>query len=138
MNSRRILAYGEDSLVIATRAMILRRAGYEVVHTTRMADLAPLLQGIFFDMILLGDSLRTQQNVLLAQRLRAQFPTLPIAMVQDEKDERDPWSTAFVNSNPEQMLNSVRIMLDESMRKPAVSDSGNRNLRAMRRAAGRC
>jgi hypothetical protein len=35
-------------------------------------------------------------------------------------------------------LNSVRIMLDESMRKPAVSDSGNRNLRAMRRAAGRC
>lgn len=136
MNSRRILAYGEDSLVIATRAMILRRAGYEVVHTTRMADLAPLLRGIFFDMILVGDSLRTRENVLLVQRLRAQFPALLIAMVQDEKEDRDPWSTAFVSSSPEQMLNAIRLLLDERLRKPAAGDSGNGNLRVMRSAAG--
>jgi len=136
MNSRRILAYGEDSLVIATRAMILQRAGYEVVHTTRMADLAPLLQGIVFDMILIGDSLRTPENVLLVQRLRAQFPALPIAMVQDEKEDHDPWSTAFVCSSPEQMLNSIRNLLEDRQRKPAASDSGNGNLRVMRSAAG--
>jgi hypothetical protein len=136
MDSRRILAYGEDSLVIATRAMILQRAGYEVVHTTRMVDLAPLLQGIVFDLILIGDSLRTPENVLLVQRLRAQFPTLLIAMVQDEKEDHDPWSTAFVSSNPEQMLHALRFLLAERLRKPAVSDTQNGNLRAMRSAAG--
>src|SRR5438270_11303934 len=111
MNPKRILAYGEDPLVISTRAMILQRAGYDVAHTTRLIDVVPLLQGIFFDMLLIGDSIRTPQNVRLAQRLREQFPALLIAMVQDEKEDRDPWSTAFLSSNPEQMLNSIAFLL---------------------------
>jgi hypothetical protein len=137
MLPRRILAYGEDSFVISTRAMILERAGYEVVYTTRISDLAPLLQGIFFDMLLLGDSIRTHQNVRLAQRLREQFPKLLILMVQDEKEDRDPWSTAFVSSNPEQMLTTIRIVLDEHYRKPVASDPAVVNARAMHSAAGR-
>jgi len=51
-------------------------------------------------MLLLGDSLRTYENVLLVERLREQFPKLIILMVQDEKEDRDRWSTAFVSSNP--------------------------------------
>ena len=35
MSSKTILAYGEDALVISTRAMILHRAGYEVAHYPR-------------------------------------------------------------------------------------------------------
>ena len=135
MSAKQILAYGEDSLVISTRAMILQRAGYNVAHTTRATDLVPLLRGIFFDLLLIGDSFRTLENVRIVQRLREQFPTLPIAMVQDEKEERDPWSTAFVCSNPEQMLNSVRLLF-ESNRKPMNSDSVVRNVRTMQSAAG--
>ena len=135
MTSKRILAYGEDALVIATRAMILQRAGYEVAHTTSASDLAPLLGGIFFDMLLIGDSMRTPQNVHLAQRLREQFPTLIIAMVQDEKEDRDPWSTAFVSSSPEQMLNSIHLLLEKD-RKPVVSTKAQRDSRALYSAAG--
>ena len=136
MNPKRILAYGEDPLVISTRAMILQRAGYDVAHTTRLIDVVPLLQGIFFDMLLIGDSIRTPQNVRLAQRLREQFPALLIAMVQDEKEDRDPWSTAFLSSNPEQMLNSIAFLLRDH-RKPAVSHSDSGNLKVMQTAAGR-
>jgi len=114
MSIKRILAYGEDAHVISTRAMILQRAGYDVAHTTRADELVPLLRGIFFDMLLIGDSLRTLQNVRLVQRLREQFPTLAIVMVQDEKDERDPWSTAFVSSGPEHIVNAVRSFLEEN------------------------
>ena len=134
MTSKRILAYGEDALVISTRAMILQRAGYEVTHTTRASDLAPLLGGIFFDMLLIGDSMRTPQNVHLAQSLRQRFPTLIIAMVQDEKEERDPWSTAFVSSSPEQMLSSIHLLLEKN-RKP-VTTSAKRDPRARYSAAG--
>jgi len=136
MSAQQILAYGEDSLVISTRAMILQRAGYSVAQTTRATDLVPLVRGIFFDLLLIGDSLRTPENVRIVQRLREQFPKLLIAMVQDEKEERDPWSTAFVSSNPEQMLNSIRLLL-ESDRKPVKSDSVVRRFRTMQSAAGR-
>jgi hypothetical protein len=136
MTAKRILAYGEDVFVISTRAMTLQRAGYEVAHTTCATDVAPLLRGIFFDMLLIGDSLRTPQNVRLVQLLRQQFPTLIIAMVQDEKEERDPWSTAFVSSNPEQMLSSIHLLLEKN-RKPAASSSAKRDFRAMYNAAGR-
>ena len=136
MNPKRILAYGEDSLVIATRAMILQRAGYDVAHTTHAADLAPLLRGIFFDMLLVGDSMRTRENVYLVQRIREQFPKLIIGMVQDEKEDRDPWSTAFLSSNPEQMLNSIRLLL-EAPRKPVSANGSARQFKAMHNAAGR-
>lgn len=135
MTAKRILAYGEDSLVISTRAMILQRAGYDVAHTTCATDLVPLLSGIFFDLLLVGDSLRTPQNVHLVQLLRQQFPALTIAMVQDEKEERDPWSTAFVSSNPEQMLNAIQLLLEKN-RKPSASSSSKRDFKTMYSAAG--
>jgi DNA-binding NtrC family response regulator len=136
MNSKRILAYGEDALVISTRAMILQRAGYDVSHTTRIIDVLPLLRGISFDLLLIGDSIRTPQNVQLAQSVREQFPALVIAMVQDEKEDRDPWSTAFISSNPEQMLASLRLLF-EDRRKPAARSRNVRNLKVMHTAAGR-
>src|SRR5947209_19111602 len=136
MPVKQILAYGEDTLVISTRAMILRRAGYEVVHTTSAPDLVPLLRGIHFDLLLIGDSLRTKENVRIVQRVREQFPALMIAMVQDEKEERDPWSTAFVTSTPEQMLNSIGLLL-EGNRKPIAGNVSAHNPRVMHTAAGR-
>lgn len=135
MSTKRILAYGEDAHVISTRAMILQRAGYDVVHTTRANELASLLHGISFDMLLMGDSLRTPQNVRLVERLRKQFSTLTIVMVQDEKDERDPWSTAFVSSGPEQIVNAVRLLL-EGNRKPVRSNAAEDKPRVMHTAAG--
>ena len=131
---KRILAYGEDVHVISTRAMILQRAGYDVAHTTRTDELVPLLRGITFDMLLVGDSLRTLENVRLVQRLREQFPVLNIVMVQDEKDERDPWSSGFVSSGPEQLVNAVGLFLNE--RKPARSNAAEIKPRAMQSAAG--
>jgi len=136
MIPKRILAYGEDSFVISTRAMILQRWGYEVVHTTRSSDLVPLLHGIAFDMLLLGDSLRTYENVLLVERLREQFPKLIIMMVQDEKEDRDRWSTAFVSSNPEQMLSAIRTVFEEHYRKPVVRATTTRSAKAIGSAAG--
>ena len=137
MHCRRILAYGEDTLVISTRAMILTRAGYKVTHTTRISELIPLLRGNVFDMLLVGDSLRTPENVTLVKRLREQFPELTIVMVQDEKDDRDPWSTAFVNSSPEQMLISIRLLLEQNNRKPVAAEEFPRPEKVMHTAAGR-
>src|SRR5438046_241765 len=134
MSIKRILAYGEDANVISTRAMILQRAGYDVAHTTRADELAPLLRGIFFDMLLIGDSLRTLQNVRLVQRLREQFATLAIVMVQDEKEERDPWSTAFVSSGPEHIVNAVRSFLEENHN--AVRKTSKIQPKVMHSAAG--
>ena len=131
---KRILAYGEDAHVISTRAMILQRAGYDVAHTTRADELVPLLRGIPFDMLLMGDSLRTLQNVRLVQRLRELFPNLTIVMVQDENDERDPWSTAFVSSGPEQLVSAVGVFLDGTS-KP-VRNTGEIKPRVMQSAAG--
>lgn len=136
MLPRRILAYGEDTLVISTRAMILRRAGYEVIHTTKPAELIPLLRGISFDMLLVGDSVRLLENVRLVKRLREYFRELPIVMVQDEKEDRDPWSTAFVSSSPEQMLNAISLVLDEHSRKTVASEQASQPEKAIHTAAG--
>ena len=135
MSIKRILAYGEDAHVISTRAMILQRAGYDVAHTTRADELGPLLRGIFFDMLLIGDSLRTSDNVRLVQGLREQFPKLTIVMVQDEKDERDPWSTAFVSSGPEQIVDAARSFL-EGNRKPVRGNASKIKPKVMHSAAG--
>ena len=137
MHRRRILAYGEDTLVISTRAMILSRAGYDVTHTTRASELLPLLRGIFFDMLLVGDSLRTPENVRLVKRLREHFPKLAIMTVQDEKEDRDPWSTAFVSSSPEQMLIAIGVVLAGHSHKPVASDEIPRQQKVMHTAAGR-
>lgn len=138
MHRRRILAYGEDTLVISTRAMILSRAGYDVTYTTHASELTPLLCGIFFNMLLVGDSLRTPENVKLVKHLREQFPELSIVMVQDEKEDRDPWSTAFVSSSPEQMLNSISLVLEKHSRKSVVGEEiPPQDVKVMHTAAGR-
>lgn len=135
MSMKRILAYGEDVHVISTRAMILQRAGYDVTHTTRAAELASLLRGIPFDMLLMGDSIRTLENVRLVQALRQQFPALTIVMVQDEKEEHDPWSTAFVSSGPEQLVNAIGFFLNNDS-KPVRNDGAEIKPRALQTAAG--
>ena len=83
----------------------------------------------------MGDSLRTSENVRLVQGLRAQFPKLTIVMVQDEKDERDPWSTAFVSSGPEQIVNAARLFL-EGIRKPIRENASEIKPKVMHSAAG--
>lgn len=120
MAAKRILVYGEDRLVISTRAMILQRAGYDVVHTTNAADLLPILEGIVFDLVLVGDAVRHTKHVRLAQKLRECFPGLLIVMVQDDTDERDKWSSDFVSSTPELLVKSVADLLDRG-KKPVAS-----------------
>jgi|SRR5581483_1327590 len=137
MHRRRILAYGEDTLVISTRAMILSRAGYDVTHTTRASELVPLLRGIFFDMLLVGDSMRTPENVRLVTRLREHFPTLVIMTVQDEKEDRDPCSTAFVSSSPEQMLIAIGVVFAQDSHKPVPRDEIAPQEKVMHTVAGR-
>lgn len=118
MSALRILVYGEDSLVVSTRAMILERAGYSVVFTTRAEELLPLLKGVAFDLLLVGDSVRTPQNVAIVEHLRAHLPALSIMMVQDVTDARDPWSTAFAPSTPEQMLKAIARLFEQPRKIP--------------------
>lgn len=134
MNGKRILAYGEDSLVISTRAMILQRAGYEVVQTTNVADVFTLLTGISFDLLLMGDSVRNSSHVRVAREVRSHFPQLPIAMVQDEREERDPWSTIFVNSEPESLLKSITTLW-KAQKKPVLSVSSRHKAKGTRPSA---
>lgn len=134
MNGKRILAYGEDSLVISTRAMILQRAGYEVVQTTNAADVFTLLTGISFDLLLIGDSVRNSSHVRLAGQVRSHFPQLPIAMVQDEREERDPWSTIFVNSSPESLLKSIATLW-KAQKKPVIAASSEHKIKGTRPSA---
>jgi CheY-like chemotaxis protein len=134
MNGKRILAYGEDSLVISTRAMILQRAGYEVIPTTNAGDVFTLLTGISFDLLLIGDSVRNSSHVQLAQRVRSRFPHLPIAMVQDEREERDPWSTIFVNSAPESLLKSLATLW-KTQKKPVLAESSRQKIKSARPSA---
>ena len=134
MNGKRILAYGEDSLVISTRAMILQRAGYEVVQTTNVADVFTLLTGISFDLLLIGDSVRISSHVRLAREVRSHFPQLPIAMVQDEREERGPWSTIFVNSEPESLLRSLATLW-KTHKKPVLAESSRQKVKGARPSA---
>jgi PleD family two-component response regulator len=134
MNGKRILAYGEDSLVISTRAMILQRAGYEVVQTTNAEDVFTLLTGISFDLLLIGDSVRNSSHVRLARHVRSSFPKLLIAMVQDEREERDPWSTIFVNSAPEQLLKSISTLWKVE-KKPVLAESSGHKIKGTRPSA---
>jgi hypothetical protein len=124
MAAKRILVYGEDRLVISTRAMILQRAGYDVVQTTNPADLLSILQGIVFDIALIGDSIRHQKYVRLVQKLRERLPGLLILMVQDEMDERDAWSSDFVSSTPELLLKAIGNLLDGGKKPVASSETG--------------
>jgi CheY-like chemotaxis protein len=134
MNGKRILAFGEDSLVISTRAMILQRAGYEVVQTTNATDVFTLLTGISFDLLLMGDSVRNSNHVRLAREVRNHFPQLPIAMVQDEREERDPWSTIFVNSAPESLLKSIATLW-RAAKKPVLAESSSHKVKGNRPSA---
>jgi hypothetical protein len=58
-------------------------------------------------------------------------------MVQDEKEDRDPWSTAFVSSSPEQMLISINLVLADNSRKPIGAEEFPRPEKVMHTAAGR-
>jgi PleD family two-component response regulator len=127
MAASRILAYGEDRLVISTRAMILQRAGYDVVQITNATHLLPILEGIVFDLIVVGDSVRHHRNVRVAQKLRERFPGLLILMVQDETDERDRWPSAFVSSTPELLLNAIESLLDLRKKTAASTSAGVRS-----------
>jgi CheY-like chemotaxis protein len=78
----KLLIYGNDSMLITTRRLILERVGYEVATVATFSDAMLLLLNQQFDLLLLCQSLNEEERRGMLESAYAIKPELKCAVLQ--------------------------------------------------------
>jgi DNA-binding response OmpR family regulator len=78
----KLLIYGNDSMLLTTRCIILEKAGYDVVTTSTFAEAMLLLMNQPFNLLILCQSLTQEERRGMLESARAINSELKCAVLQ--------------------------------------------------------
>jgi DNA-binding response OmpR family regulator len=79
-----LLSFGYDKTMLATRSMVLRRAGYSVEEVTRWSDAYRRAQSDVVDALLICHTVPLNEQGILVSAVRANRRLLPIFFVSSQ------------------------------------------------------
>lgn len=105
MSQTLVLSVGSDPVVLDTRDLILRSAGYIVVSATSIREAVHLFQDGDFDLVILCHSLPKRESERLTRFIRALGSRIPIVSVSGGVfAERNDFVDADLNKDPVSLL----------------------------------
>lgn len=101
----RILSISYDASLLATRELMLQRAGHKVTSVTRLKDLpgAPLQ----FDLIVMGHSIPQPEKRAMIADLRQRGCDAPVLAVLRANEHPLPEAADSAEADPDAMLEAV-------------------------------
>jgi len=107
-----VLSVGLDSLVVATRNMLLQSEGYIVVSAFSLREAADRFLTGDFDLVLLDNSLPTKDRDRLTSLIRLSGSRIPVVSVAPEHSHADSFADAMIESDPNKLLIGIgRVLL---------------------------
>jgi DNA-binding response OmpR family regulator len=115
-----ILSIGLDANVLATRALILRSAGYTVVSAMSLREAVSLLHGSDFDIIVLCHTLPAKDCERLISMVRSSGSRIPVVAVADsEVSQHSSMADATLDKEPVAFLRAMREWVLDRAQPPA-------------------
>ncbi|CAN5584010.1 hypothetical protein BH10ACI4_BH10ACI4_08750 [soil metagenome] len=114
-----VFIYGKDTELLKTRAMVLRRASFEVEQHLP-ADAFSLSERPSASVFVLCNSLELQEQVALAEHLRAVFPEAKILLLRQVSGPGmdDFANTEVIGSDPASLLAACERLTKSELRVP--------------------
>ena len=110
-----ILAVGKDPMVLNTRSLILRSAGYIVKSSTSIDEAAALTREVDADMVLLCHSISVQERDWVIRAIRASGSRIPIYTVSPASIDFSPsLAGGTLPNNPADFPKSIKAALNST------------------------
>lgn len=106
-----VLSVGLDPEILGTRNIVLRSAGYTVIQAVSLKAAVDCFQALDFDVVLLCQSIPTQEKDRLTSWIRASGSRIPVVSVSEKLGQFDAFADATVASDPKVLLMGIREAL---------------------------
>ena len=106
-----VLSVGMDTDLLATRNHVLQSAGYTVVSAYSIKEAVDRFRVGDFDLVLLCQSILTDERDRLSLWIRASGSRTPVVSVSGKLYERDRFANATVANDPAALLRGIRGVL---------------------------
>jgi DNA-binding response OmpR family regulator len=106
-----ILHIGEDALLLETRSLILRSAGYVVESVRSLKQAAEQFLAGDFDLVILCHSIPSKDRDRLSCWIRASGSRTPVATISEGPGQWDEFADANLDSDPKKLLTGIKTAL---------------------------
>jgi len=113
----RLLIYGNDSMLLTTRRLILEKVGYEVATVATFSDAMLVLLNQQFDLLILCQSLSEEERRGMLESAHAISPKLKCAVLQFTAGHERIANEEMVEGlrGPTILIESIRRMLQSGL-----------------------
>ena len=125
----RLLIYGNDSMLLTTRRIILEKAGHNVLTAATFSDAMLLLVNQQFDVLILCQSLNKEERRGMLESAQAINPALKCAVLQFTGGHEKIANEETVEGlrGPTNLIESIRRMLDPASQSGSVGQPTEAN-----------
>jgi CheY-like chemotaxis protein len=116
MSLRAILSVGEDRILLETRHIFLRAAGYIVVSTRSLKEAIEYSLGGDFDVVILCHSIASKNRDCLTCWIRASGAPTPVVSISAERDQRGDLTDGNLEHELKKLFSSVEYVSREAAR----------------------
>ena len=134
MSAKRLLCVDDDAETLKQRRLLLEANGYSIVSTTSPERVLELLaNGTKMDLVLLDYVMPEMNGDELAQKLRREYPSLPLVAVSavdqlPESFRRSIDGSVLKGQDPQILLSTVAAVLAESEKNDPVRSGSQRSV----------
>ena len=115
MLAQMLLSFGYDKIMLLTRSMVLRRAGFDVEEVCRWYDAFNRAQADVVDALLLCHTVPVEEQISLIKRIRANRRLLPIfCVVRESYFDPSAEGCIPIDSAPEDLVAGLRAALTQN------------------------
>jgi|GEM_PF-5336960 len=118
-----VLAVGMNSLLIANSRFILQSAGYVVISTETVREAIDQFKVGDFDLVFTGDSISTEDRVLLEKLVRGCGSHTPVVSVATLFDYCDAFADTTIKSREMSLLQRFGALISEMTNREPVHPS---------------
>jgi CheY-like chemotaxis protein len=123
-----VLSVGMDTDLLSSRNLVLQSVGYSVVSAHSIKEAADRFQAADFDLVLLCQTIPTQERDRLTSWIRVSGSRTPVVCVAGRLGPIDAFSGVTVESDPHLLLMGIKEVLTTSAI-PAASATAFRDQR---------
>lgn len=109
----RILSISYDSVLLATRHMMLEQAGYEVVSAVGFAEALEYCAGDF-DLIIMGHSIPQKDKRAMLDEIHRHGCNAPLISLLRVGEAPIPEATRGIDPSPQHLIQAVKEILANS------------------------
>ena len=129
MSQTLVLSVGSDPIVLDTRDLVLKSAGYIVVSAMSISEAVHLFQDGDFDLVILCHSLPIRESERLTRLIRASGSRTPIVSISGGAfAERNGFVDVTLDRDPASLLRGLEDLLSRRAQMQLMGVSGSHNL----------